>query len=92
MTNDFESDKKYVPYKEIVKKRVLDYYYYANKEVISEKNKSRYQSMTPEQIKKSQENTKRWLNNLSPERQAELKQKAREYHKNRYHNLMVEVK
>ena len=92
MTNDFKSDKKYVPYKEIVKKRVLDYYYYANKEVISEKNKSRYQSMTPEQIKKSQENTKRWLNNLSPERQAELKQKAREYHRNRYHNLIVEVK
>ena len=38
MTNDFESDKKYVPYKEIVKKRALDYYY-ANKEVISEKSK-----------------------------------------------------
>ena len=90
-TNDFESDKKYVPYKEIVKKRALDYYY-ANKKVISEKNKSRYQSMTPEQIKKSQENTKRWLNNLSPERQAELKQKAREYHRNRYHDLIVEVK
>ena len=92
MTNDFKSDKKYVPYKEIVKKRVLDYYYYANKEVISEKNKSRYQSMSPEQKKKRQENTKRWLNNLSPERQAELKQKAREYHRNRYHNLIVEVK
>ena len=30
MTNDFESDKKYVPYKEIVKKRALGYYY-ANK-------------------------------------------------------------
>ena len=72
-------------------KKVLDHYY-ANKDVISEKNKSRYQSMTPEQIKKSQENTKRWLNNLSPERQAELKQKAREYHRNRYHNLIVEVK
>ena len=48
--------------------------------------------MSPEQKKKRQENTKRWLNNLSPERQAELKQKAREYQKNRYHNLMVEVK
>ena len=91
MTNDLESDKKYVPYKVIVKKRALGYYY-ANREVISEKNKSRYQSMSPEQKKKRQDNTKRWLNNLSPERQAELKQKAREYHKNRYHNLMVEVK
>ena len=46
--------------------------------------------MSPE--KKRQENTKRWLNNLSTERQAELKQKAREYHRNRYHNLVVEVK
>ena len=52
MTNDFESDKKYVPYKVIVKKRALGYYY-ANREVISEKNKSRYQSMSPEQKKKS---------------------------------------
>ena len=91
MTNDFENDKKYVPYKEIVKKRALGYYY-ANKEVISEKNKSRYQSMSPEQKKKRQENTKRWLNNLSPERQAELKQKARECHRNGYHNLIVEGK
>ena len=48
--------------------------------------------MSPEQKKKRQENTKRWLNNLSPERQAELKQKAREYHRNGYHNLIVEVK
>ena len=48
--------------------------------------------MSSEQKKKRQENTKRWLNNLAPERQAELKQKAREYHRNRYHNLMVEVK
>ena len=48
--------------------------------------------MSPEQKKKRQENTKRWLNNLWPERQAELKQKAREYHRNGYHNLIVEVK
>ena len=47
--------------------------------------------MSSEQKKKRQENTKRCLNNLAPERQAELKQKAREYYRNRYHNLMVEV-
>ena len=36
MSNNFESDIKYIPYKEVVKKRALEYYY-ANKEVISEK-------------------------------------------------------
>ena len=36
MSNNFESDIKYVPYKDVVKKRALEYYY-ANKEVISEK-------------------------------------------------------
>ena len=91
MTNDFESDIKYVPYKEFVKKRALDYYY-ANKEIISEKNKNKYKSLSPEQKKKRQENTKWWLNKQSPEKQEELKQKAREYHRSRYHNLMVAVK
>ena len=38
MPNNFESDIKYIPYKEIVKKKGLEYYY-ANKEVISEKTK-----------------------------------------------------
>ena len=33
MTNNLESDVKYVPYKEVVKKRALEYYY-ANKEAI----------------------------------------------------------
>ena len=46
MTNKFESDIKYVPYKKFVQKRALDYYY-ANKEVISEKNKSKYKSLSP---------------------------------------------
>ena len=51
MTNDFESEKKYVPYKEMVKKRGLNYYYYANKEVKREKSKSRHQSMSSEKKK-----------------------------------------
>ena len=40
MTNNFESDINYVPYKEFVKKRALDYHY-ANKEIISEKTKNK---------------------------------------------------
>ena len=38
MSNDFESDIKYIPYKEVVKKKALEYYY-ANKVVISKKTK-----------------------------------------------------
>ena len=91
MTIIIETDVKYVPYKEVVKKRALNYYY-ANKEIISEKNKNKYKSLSPEQKKKRQENTKRWLNRQSPEKQEELRQRAREYHKNRYHNLMAAVK
>ena len=53
MTNNFESDIKYVPYKEFVKRRALDYYYYyGNKEIISEKNKNKYKSLSPEQKKR----------------------------------------
>ena len=91
MENNLESDVKYVPYKENAKKRALDYYY-ANREMIREKNKNRYQSSSPEQKKKRQEPSKRWYNNQSPEKKEDLREKAREYHKNRYHNLMVAVK
>ena len=40
-------------------KKTLDYYY-AIKEIISEKNKSKYKSSPPEQKNKRQENTKQW--------------------------------
>ena len=90
MSNNFESDIKYVPYKEVVTKKALEYYY-ANKEVISEKNKSKYKSLSPEQKTKRQERTKRWLDKQSPEKKQELKQKARDYQKNRYHNHMVQA-
>ena len=74
----------------MLKKRALDYYY-TKKEIISEKNKNKYKSLSAEQKKKRRENTKQWFNRQSPEKQAELRQKTREYHKNRY-NLMVAVK
>ena len=74
-------------------KKPLDYYY-ANKEIISNKNKNKYKSLSPKQKKKRQENSnsKQWFNRQSPEKQAELRQKVREYHKDRCHNLMVAVK
>ena len=91
MDNNLESDVKYAPYKEIAKKKALDYYY-VNREMIREKNKYRYQSLSPEQKQKRQEASKRWYNNQSPEKKEDLRQKARKYQNNRYHNLMVEVK
>ena len=46
MTDNFDSNKILTVYKEIVKKRALDYYY-ANKAAISQKRKGKYQQMPP---------------------------------------------
>ena len=67
MTDNFESDTKLVPYKEIVKKKAFDYYH-ANKEAISQKRKERYKQLPPQVKKKLLEYNKRWFNNQSPER------------------------
>ena len=48
--------------------------------------------MSPEQKKKRQESTKRWLYKGSPEKEEELRQKARDYQKNIYQNHIVQVK
>ena len=50
MTNNSENDIKFIPYKE-VKKKALDYYY-ANREVIIEKNRNRYRALSPEEKKR----------------------------------------
>ena len=50
MTDNFDSNKKLTPYKEIVKKRELEYYY-ENKEAISQKRKEKYKQMPPEDKK-----------------------------------------
>ena len=90
MTHNFESDIKYVPYKEVVKKKALEYYY-ANKDAISQKRKDKYKQVSPEDKKKLLEYNKQWFNNQLSERQLELQQKARKY-KNRYDSLMVRVR
>ena len=91
MANNLESDVKYIPYKEVIKRRALDYYY-ANKEAISQRRKDKYKQLPPEDKKKLQEYNKQWFNKQTPERQLELREKARKYHKNRYDNMMVSVK
>ena len=88
MTNNLKSDVEYIPYKGAVKKRALEYYY-ANKEAISQKRKDKCKQLPPEGKKKLEENNKKWFNNLSPEKQLELRQKARKYHKDRYDVMMA---
>ena len=56
MSNNFESDVKYIHIKKLPKKALE--YYDANKEVIREKNKSKYKSLSPDQKKKRQERKK----------------------------------
>ena len=91
MTDNFDSNKKLTPYKEIVKKRELEYYY-ENKEAISQKRKEKYKQMPPEDKRKLVEYNKQWFNRQSPERQLELQQKAWKYQENRYDNVMVRVR
>ena len=86
-----ESDIKYVPYKELVKKRALEYYY-ANKEAICQKRKDKYKLLPPEEKKRLQKNNRQWYNNQTPEKQQEMRIKARKYNKNRYDNMMVVVR
>ena len=57
--------------------------------MISQKRKDRYKELIPEDKKKLQENNKQWLDNLSPEKQFELRIKARKYHKNRCDNMII---
>ena len=87
MTDNFDSNKKLTPYKEIVKKRELEYYY-ENKEAISQKRKEKYRQMPPEAKKKLAEYNKQWFNRQTIERQRELQEKARKYHKDRYDMLV----
>ena len=62
MTNNSESDIKFVPYKELARKKALDHYY-ANREVIMEKNRNRYSALSPEEKKKRYESNRQWYNN-----------------------------
>ena len=91
MASNCECNIQYIPYKEIVKQKALEYYH-KNKEKIKEREINKYNSLSPEEKKKRQEYRKEWFNKLPIEKQQELKEKAKQYHKNRYHNLMVPLK
>ena len=91
MTDNFDSNKKLTPYKEIVKKRALEYYC-ETKEAISEKRKEKYRQMPPGVKKKLVEYSKQWFNRQTPEGQRELQEKSQKYHKIRYDNMLVRVR
>ena len=91
MADNLKNDIKFVPYKDIVKKRALEYYN-ANKEAISQKRKDKYKLLPPEEKKRLQQNNKHLLDSQTPEEQQEMRIKARKYHKNRYENMMIAVK
>ena len=82
---------QYIPYKELIKQKRLEYYN-KNKEEIKQKASDKYNLLSPEEKKKRQEYKKEWFKNLPTEKKEQLREKNREYQKNRYHNLMVVVK
>ena len=63
-----------------------------NKEKIKEyARRNRYKNLSQEEKNKLVENRKAWFNRQSEERQNEIKRKARQYAKNRYHNHIVVI-
>ena len=74
MTSNCENNIQYVPYKEIIKQRSREYYN-KNKEIMKEKNKIEYDSLSPEEKKKRQEYSKEWYKNLLVGKQQQLKKK-----------------
>ena len=89
MTSNCQCNVQYIPYKEIVKQKAPEYYH-KNKERIKERAKINIIHCDVKK-KKRQEYNKEWFKKQSIERQQELKEKAKQYHKNRYHNLMIGV-
>ena len=57
MENNSQCNVKYIPYKDIVKEKAIEYYH-KNKEKIKETNKKKYNSLSPGDKKKRQEYTK----------------------------------
>ena len=67
MADNSENDIKLVPDKEVARKKALDYYY-SNREVLMEKNRNRYRTLSPEEKRKRYESNRQWYNRQSPEK------------------------
>ena len=68
MTSNCECNKQYIPYKEIVTQKAIEYYH-KNKERIKERAKNKYNSLSTEEKKKRQEYKKEWFKRLPIEKQ-----------------------
>ena len=90
MNESTQKSTFYVRYKEISKQKAREYYA-KNKEKIKVSQKEKYKNMSTEDKKKLVEKQKEWLNRETEEKQIEMKRKAREYSKNRYHNHIIVV-
>ena len=90
MTSNSWCNVQYIPYKEIVKEKAREYYH-KNKEKIKDRNKNKYNLLSPEEKKKRQVYNKEWFKKQPTEKLKQLREKAKQYHKNRYHNLMIAV-
>ena len=53
--------------------------------------REKYKNMSTEDKKKLFEKEKEWFNRETEEKQIEMKRKAREYSKNRYHNRIIVI-
>ena len=105
MSSDCEDSVQYIPYKEIVKQKSKEYYnknketikqkareyYYKNEEKVQARQKDKYDLLPPEEKKKRYEYDKEWFEKQPIEKLQELIEKAKQYHTNRYHNLMIAV-
>ena len=80
----------YVRYKDIILQRAREYRE-KNKEKIKQYHRERYKNLSSEVKNKRVEKRKEWFNRLSKEKQHEMRRKAREYAKSRYHNHVVAV-
>ena len=65
-------------------KKALDYYY-ANKEVIMEKDRNRYRALLPEEKKKRYESNRQWYNRQWPE------EKKQEWNKSKKNIVKTDI-
>ena len=74
----------YIRYRDIVLQRGKEY-------TEKENQRNRYKNLSQEEKNKLVEKREQWFNGQTEEKQEEMKRKAREYAKNRYHNHIVVV-
>ena len=90
MSETTQNSPQYIKYKDIAKQRAKQYNK-KSKEKIKEYARNRYKNLSQEEKNKLVENRKAWFNRQSEEKQNEMRRKAREYAKSRYHNHVVVI-